>query len=257
MEKQYKILQSWFKYVLRVLSRKASRFGLNSDTPLTGQDKTNLKSLGKTLTSAYKTITEDMSDLIQDNAHELCEQVVTEVEDETDVKPDNRDELVDAIIAAVITGTIYEVDWTLKRALEREAERLGKLVEAVIQSGIDRNKNPAQIVKDLEEVLNPTRLGQKSYETKDGMITVTKIDGEAQRLARTTVEHIFQEGIIETAEMLEDNTKYRVMIRWVSALEENTCQVCESRHNQLYEPQDLPLEHPNGQCDFYIELYPA
>lgn len=257
MEKQYKVLQSWFKYVLHVMSRKASRFGLNSDTPLTGQDKTNLKSLGKTISSAYQTITEDMSDLIQDNAHELCEQVITEVEDETGVKSDNKDELIDSMISAVVLGAIYEVEWTLKAALEREADRLSKLVEAVIQNGIDRNRNPSQIVKDLEEVLNPTRLGQKSYETKDGMITVTKIDGEAQRLARTTVEHIFQESFIETAELVEDNTKYKVLIRWVSALEENTCQVCESRHNQLYEPQDLPLEHPNGQCDFYIELYPS
>ena len=257
MEKQYKILQSWFKYVLRIVSRKATRFGLNSDTPLTGQDKTNLKSLGKTISAAYKTITEDMSDLIYDNAYELCEEVITEVEDETGVKVDNHGELIESMVAAVVLGAVYDTEWTLKRALEREAERLRSLVEAVIQSGVDRNKNPKQIVDDLIEVLNPSRLGQKSYETKDGTIYVTKIDGESQRLVRTTVEHIFQESLIETAEMLEDKTKYHVLIRWISALEENTCPVCESRHNQLYEPQDLPMEHPNGQCDFYMELYPA
>ena len=257
MEKQYKVLQSWFKYVLRVMSRKAARFGLNSDTPLTNQDKINLKSLGKTVSAAYNTITEDMSDLIHDNAYKLCEQVITEVEDDTGVKVDNREELIESMIAAVILGAVYDVDWTLKRALERESERLKSLVDAVIQSGVDRNRNPSQIVKDLEEVLNPTRIGQKSYETKDGVIYITKIDCESQRLVRTTVEHIFQESLIEMAEVLEEKTEYKVLIRWVSALEENTCQVCESRHNQLYEPQDLPMEHPNGQCDFYIELYPA
>lgn len=112
MEKQYKVLQSWFKYVLRVMSRKASRFGLNSDTPLTGQDKTNLKSLGKTISSAYQTITEDMSDLIHDNAYELCEQVITEVEDETGVKSDNKDDLIDSMISAVVLGAAFKVHST-------------------------------------------------------------------------------------------------------------------------------------------------
>lgn len=257
MEKQYKILQSWFKYVTRIVSNKSKKFGLSSKSGLTEQDKINLKSVGKSVINSYNTISEDVSDLIHDNAYDLCNTVITEVEDETGYVVKDKEDWIESVVASVILGLIYDTKWSLKTALKRERERLEKIITAVIDNGIEHNKSAAEIVEELYQIIDPTRIGQKSIKTKDGVFYISRIDGETQRLVRTTVEHAFQQGIVEIASELEDETGQKVLIRWISALETNTCEVCESRHNQLYEPQDLPLEHPNGQCDFYIEIHSA
>lgn len=250
MEEQYKLIQAWFAYVLRVVKRKTSGIG----SEMTSAAKTRLKSLSKDIANHYKVIEEDVQSLIHDNAYELCDVVFKEVEDNTDWEVQNRKNEIESVIATVIMGAVYSTHWTLPKASEQIAARLEEVVTDLVEHGIELNKSPQAIVDELLQVIDPNSIYQKSYEGKNGTVYITRIDGETQRLVRTTVEHIFQEAFVEAAEQLADATGKDVKIRWISALAENTCEVCESLHNQLFDPEDLPLEHPNGQCDFWIEI---
>ena len=196
----------------------------------------------KTKTQAkatYERLLSETKDMVHDNGYALCMAVMDEVEKETDIVFKDKDKSAEVVIAAVLLGLLYPGDWTLDKATEAITSRLKGLVDSVQQEG------------DLSKVLDPTKVYQR---TANGEY-ITRVDGETQRLVRTTVEHIFQEAVAKSAEEVHKQTGGKVMIRWVSAMAENTCDVCASRHNQLYEPSELPLEHPNGQCDFYIEIY--
>lgn len=242
MEEQYKIVRAWFKYVVRVVKRKTAGALM-------------IKSLAKDVSRHYQVILEDTQELIKDNGRELCEAVVDEVEKELDIEIENKKKIIESAVMLVITGALYKSRWTLEKAAEQISERLADVIDGIVEHGKD--KDPKEVAEEILKVVDPDNHYQKSYDVNDNTIYITRIDGETQRLVRTTVEHIFQEAFVEVAEQIAEQTKYVVKIRWVSMLSENTCEVCESRHNELYDPADLPLEHPNGQCDFWIELYPA
>lgn len=193
----------------------------------------------KRINTAYQQLMSDVRGMVHDNGYTLCTSVMSEVEKEADVVFEDKHRSAETVITAVLMGLLYPGAWTLDKATDNILSRLQALVESVQQEG------------DLSKILDPNKVYQRTAEG----VYITRVDGETQRLVRTTVEHIFQEAVAESANEVHRQTGSRVMIRWVSALAENTCDVCASRHNELYEPSELPLEHPNGQCDFYIEIY--
>lgn len=239
MEEQYKVVRAWFAYVVRMVKRKT---------------KTMLavKSLTHDISNHYQIIMEDVQDMIKDNGRELCESVIDEVEDELAIKIEDKKKLVESILHTVVTGALYKTSWTLEKASKEIVKRLDIIVSGLVEHGIEMGKEPAEIIEEVLQVVDPNNNYQKFY---DGEY-ITRIDGETQRLVRTTVEHIFQEAYVEVAEHISEMLHMTVKIRWISMLSESTCEVCESRHNELYDPPDLPLEHPNGQCEFWVELYP-
>lgn len=238
MEEQYKIVRAWFAYVVRMVKRKT---------------KTMLavKSLTSDISNHYQIIMEDVQDMIKDNGRELCESVFNEVEDEMVIEIEDKKKIIDSILQTVITGALYKTSWTLKKASEEIIKHLDNVVSGLVEHGIEMGKEPVEIIEEVLQVVDPDNRYQKSY---DGEY-ITRIDGETQRLVRTTVEHIFQEAFVEVAERVSEMMHVIVKIRWISMLSENTCELCESRHNELYDPPDLPLEHPNGQCEFWLELH--
>ena len=34
----------------------------------------------------------------------------------------------------------------------------------------------------------------------------------------------------------------------------NACELCMDRDGQFYKAEELPLDHPNGQCDFEVAI---
>lgn len=235
MRREYEFALKWYLRVYRALRRTHST--------------NEIKRKSKTLYSGVATSTKQT---VEADLEELLQYAVDEFEAKTGISVD--DSLVDSVIDAVVSGKLYKTKWTLDKAVEGIDDKTEDMIAAIIESGEYQGKSEEEIIEDILAVINPNdNKYQKSYTTKSGTIYVGRIDGATDRLMRTTLEHGYQRLIVELAELVEKQRDTEVMIRWLSALAHNTCEVCESRHNELYRPEDLPLEHPNGQCEFCIE----
>ena len=192
----------------------------------------------------YTKIAKQTSEQVEEDLELVVQSLVDEFEKKTGITVDSS--FVPGIAAVVMAGKLYKSKWTFDKATKAIVDKYGNVVTVMV----DNDKDADAILA----VLNPNDSQyQHTVNTDDGTMYVPKIGAATSTLMRTTVEHGFQEAIVQLSEILEKETHKEVMIRWISALEWNTCEVCEGRHNELYRPEDLPLEHPNGQCEFCIE----
>lgn len=209
------------------------------------------KALQQKAKSLYSKIAKKTEEQLEADLEELVSYTVSEFEKKTGLTVD--DSVVNDIIEMVIEGELYDSKWTLDKAVKGIDAKTENIIAEIIEAGIAQGKSEDEIIQEILAVLDPNETQyQKTYTTKTGKVYVPKTGAATDTLMRTTLEHGYQQVIKHLAESLEEDHK-KVMIRWISALAHNTCEVCESRHNQLYEPEDLPLEHPNGQCEFCIE----
>ena len=149
------------------------------------------------------------------------------------------------IVQAVASGQLYTGNWTLSKALWLNTAETQKDVQSVISQGIIQNKSAYDIAKDLEKYVDPS--ARKDWDwSKVYPGTRKVVDYNAQRLARTMVSHAYQQAFVRTTIKNPFITKYQ----WRAADTERTCQICLDRDGQLYEKDDLPLDHPNGMCTF-------
>ena len=71
--------------------------------------------------------------------------------------------------------------------------------------------------------------------------TNKKVDYNAQRLARTAVNHAFQQAQKRSCE----KNPYVEGIRWISSnIHGRTCPICSDRDGEVFMVKDLPLDHP-------------
>ena len=202
------------------------------------------KEIKRGVRTMYTKIARQTERQVEEDLELVIQELIDEFEDKTGISVDSS--FVSGIIATVMAGKLYKSKWTFDKATKTIVDKYGNVVTVMV----DNDKDADAILA----VLNPNDSQyQHTVNTDDGTMYVPKIGAATDTLMRTTVEHGFQEAIVQLSEKLKQETNEEVMIRWISALEWNTCEVCESRHNQLYKPEDLPLEHPNGQCEFCIE----
>ena len=197
----------------------------------------------KFIVKSYSAILPEIELMIETDAEVVCRDVLKEIEQKADVKFESEDNLVTDIVSSVLLGKIYSKRWTLHNSIEKIPIKIKKKLDDIITSGELHDKSAEKIAQEINDALNP-----KKKTLYSGMP-----DAPAQRVAKTTLVHTYQEAVVQT--LIKTNFEGRVMVRWISALAPNTCELCEQRHNQLYEPLEVPLEHPNGQCELIIEIY--
>lgn len=148
-------------------------------------------------------------------------------------------------VQKLVTGQIYEGGWNLSSKIWGDNEQTLKDIYKVMARGLAENKPIYDIAKDLETYVRPE--AKLAWNLKDpnfgGKIYKKKVDYNAQRLARTLVQHGYQQSFIETTKENPFVTKYR----WLSN-GSRVCPLCLSRHNQLFDKDKLPMDHPNGMC---------
>lgn len=208
-----------------------------------------LYGIQRQIDSALRSIRNDLGETIQDNMKDVSEAVVKDninflkrvgmpIEGAFSHVPDR-------IVKTVATGQLYGGNWTLSKALWKSTRKTQQDVKIVIAQGIAQNKSAYEIAKDLEKYVDPT--AKKAWDwSKVYPGTTVKVDYNAQRLARTMVSHAFQQSFVETTKKNPFVTKYQ----WVSSNSARVCPICADRDGQLYEKDDLPLDHPNGMCTF-------
>lgn len=149
----------------------------------------------------------------------------------------------------VITGQIYN-GFGLSSSIWGNNAGRQRQIREIISRGILQGKSTAEIAKQLEQFVNPKRRSPVMSGTN------SSIDYNAQRLARTSVQHAYQLAFVEAT---KDNP-FIEAYRWITSGMSNVCQLCISREEDdeyglgagIYPKDALPLDHPNGNCTFEV-----
>ena len=150
----------------------------------------------------------------------------------------------------ILFGKAYKDRKGLSERIWEHTKRFNKDIDYVIGKGIANKKSTYDIAKDLEKYVNPD--AAKNWDWKKVYPnTGKKVDYNAQRLARTSINHAFQQAQKRSCE----KNPYVEGIRWISAnVHGRTCELCRERDNQLFSIKDVPLDHPNGLCTTVPEI---
>lgn len=150
----------------------------------------------------------------------------------------------DEIVRNLVTGQIYESGWSLSSRIWGDNEQTLKDIYQVMARGLSENKPVYEIAKDLESYVRPSARLPWNLRMADGKKVYKKqVDYNAQRLARTLVQHGYQQSFIATTQKNPFITEYV----W-RANGSRVCDLCRSRDGVHYKKDELPMDHPNGMC---------
>lgn len=249
---QEMLFRRWFRKAFKIIQEKIASTGVyNSEGNLSGIDVQKLNSLSKFAVRTYTELVPKFEGEIRENMYTVSESVVREFEKKTKISLGADKSFIMDIVSAVALGRIYNDNWTLHKAFTAYPREIQKLLEAIIKEGQEDGKSASEIVTDMLDVLNPNSTEkERTYHGKT-FVHTGRIDATVQRIAKTTVVHDYERAVVKVAQEVRQGQTY---IRWISALAPNTCELCAERHMHLFDVNDVPLEHPNGQCELEIEI---
>lgn len=151
----------------------------------------------------------------------------------------------DKVVKNIISGNLYKDKRTLSNRIWNYTNEFGQDVQYIINKAILEKKSAIELAKDLQQFVKdpakrPTTWGKVYPNLKN-----KRVDYNAQRLARTAINHSYQTASIKSSSM----NPFVEGIEWRSALiHGRTCQICRERHGRIFPKDDVPLDHPNGLC---------
>lgn len=159
-------------------------------------------------------------------------------------------------INIIKSGKMYEADKNgnfvdLDNRLWNAANASGKKLQDAIVSCLAQGMGPAdmaRVIKDFGKEGHKTWSAKKIREKLGPGYARSHsggLDYAALRLARTVHTHTNQLRVIHS----KDNNPYINKIMYHSAHVANrTCSMCAERDGQVFAPNKVPLDHPNGMC---------
>ena len=158
----------------------------------------------------------------------------------------------DEIVRNIITGQIYDSGWSLSKRIWSDNEDTMKTAYQIVAGGMAQNKSIYEIAKDLESYVEPGAKKPWNLTMKDGRkIYPKQVDYNAQRLARTLVQHGYQQSFKATTE----KNPFIEAYKW-NANGSRVCDLCMERETMniyglgpgVYPKDQMPMDHPNGMC---------
>ena len=150
----------------------------------------------------------------------------------------------DEIVQKLVTGQIYDSGWSLSKRIWSDKEETLSELYKITAGGVAQNKSIYEIAKDLEKYVSPTAAKPWNLVDKDGKkIYPKQVDYNAQRLARTLVQHGYQQSFVETTK----ENPFIIDYVWNSN-GSRACELCMDRDGTHYKKHELPMDHPNGMC---------
>lgn len=151
------------------------------------------------------------------------------------------------VLSEIKTGKIYDQKWYLSDAIWKDQKDKLRQINNFVAQGVAAGKTTYEIAKDLEKFVDPKAKKDWAW-SKVYPGSAKKIDYNAQRLARTVIAHAYERATIRTAK----NNPFSQGIMWHSALSERSCEICIERDGKVFQPDELPLDHPNGMCTYSV-----
>lgn len=146
----------------------------------------------------------------------------------------------------IASGKLYGEKWSLSQAIWKSGLRTKSDIQNVVAKGLAENKPIKDIADDITKYVDPT--ARKPWDwSKVYPGTAQQVDYNAQRLARTMIQHAFQTSMVQS----QQYNPFCQGIIWHSVgIHGRTCDTCMERDGNVYPVKDLPLDHPNGLCYF-------
>lgn len=149
----------------------------------------------------------------------------------------------------ILFGKVYKDNKGLSDRIWQYTNKFEKDIDYIIAQGIANKKSIYEIAKDLEKYVNPNAV--KDWEWRKVYPNSNKkIDYNAQRLARTAINHAFQQAQKRSC----SKNPYVEGIKWITSNSHRTCELCKSRNGTIYKVNEVPLDHPNGLCTTVPEI---
>ncbi len=147
-------------------------------------------------------------------------------------------------VNSLITGSVYGKpgSWSLSAAIWGDNEKTLKDIYSIMSQGIAMQMPIEEMAKKLSQYVSPTK--QLMWTGPSGMrIYKHAVDYNAQRLARTLVQHTYQQSFVAATKDNPFVTEYV----WI-ANGSRVCPICADRDGAHFKKDKLPLDHPNGMC---------
>lgn len=175
----------------------------------------------------------------------------------------------DNIVRKLEAGQIYNNKWTLSSSIWKMNQNTQQQIQDIIAKGLINGLPIEDIADSLEGYVLPNakkpwnlpfkiekdqefsgaKLNKETgkYE-KRVLLYKGRVDYNAQRLARTMIQHSYQMSLVET----QKDSPWQHGIMWHSANSSRVCAICQERDGEIYDIEDLPFDHPNGMCYFTV-----
>lgn len=169
------------------------------------------------------------------------------------------------VVELLVSSKYYSDGLTLSERIWNLSYKNIDDIDKIIKVAISEKATPQELAKYLEEYINPNKI----LKTKTRIPGINKnIAYQAQRLARTSMAHAFNESTIQSSDAIEPFRK-----GWKWNLSPNHYErmrkfgksgdICDEEwasHNEGYgkgvytNKEDIPIDHPNGLCYITVEV---
>lgn len=147
-------------------------------------------------------------------------------------------------VNALVTGSVYGSpgSWSLSSVIWGDNEKALRDIYSIVAQGVAEQMPIDRIAKKLSQYVSPTK--QFQWSGPNGIkIYKHAVDYNAQRLARTLVQHTYQQSFVAAT---KDNP-FVLEYVWL-ANGPRVCPICADRDGAHFKKDKLPLDHPNGMC---------
>lgn len=148
-------------------------------------------------------------------------------------------------VNALVTGSVYGKpgSWSLSSAIWSDNEKTLKDIYAIMGQGVASQMGIKEMADMLSQYVDPKKQLKWSGPNGGPKIYKKAVDYNAQRLARTLVQHSYQQSFVAATKDNPFITEYV----WLSN-GPRVCPICADRDGQHFKKDKLPLDHPNGMC---------
>lgn len=211
----------------------------------------------KELTKAKKELTKEISKSIRGfmtkvakTGTETEQQILSKVFEFASIDPGNHfktmfSHVQDKVVKDIISGNLYKDNKTLSSRIWNYGNEFEGDIQYTVNQAILEKKSAIELARDLEKYVKDPAKRSSDWGRCYPNLRNKKVDYNAMRLARTSINHAYQNSSIQSSNM----NPFVEGIEWRSALiHGRTCDLCSERHGKIFPKDDVPLDHPNGLC---------
>lgn len=147
----------------------------------------------------------------------------------------------------LISGGFYKDGKGLNERVWFNEKKTNAEFDYILQKGLLEKKSIYELANDLASYVNPKVQNDWQFKKIYPGVGNKKIEYNSFRLAVTSISHAYQLSLKKSCKA----NPFVDKIEWhTSNSHRGPCEVCRSREGKKYNPDELPLDHPNGICYF-------
>jgi hypothetical protein len=164
----------------------------------------------------------------------------------------------DNVLAGIIEGGFYKDNQGLSRRIWRLADSFEKDIGYIVQRGIAEKKSALELARDLEQYVKPPAAREWDWGKVYPDLSGKKVDFNAQRLARTSINHAY---FLDNVKVCTENPFVTAMHwdlsnshyeRQVIPFGPDECDEYAAHDEGLgegnWKPEEIPVPHPQCLC---------